>query len=370
MAGSSKSGGGEPGLVSVVIAAYNAARWLDRTLHSARRQTYSRLEILVVDDGSTDATPAVVAAHCQDDPRVRLFGISNSGVGAARNHGIAEARGEWIAPLDADDCWHPEKIARQVARMQAEGPGMPLVYCLSRSVDAEDRLLGPCPWWNVEGEAFEALLFRNFIGNASVPILRTADVRACGGYLTRRQQRGGQGCEDWDLALQLAARGPVGLVRDYLSDYRQLPDTMSLQTARMATSYRHAVARARAIRPETPPAVFQWSAGHFYGYLAMRAYIGGAYASAQECVLTAWKADSASWWCPALWRAFVVSSLALASDGRLTPQKVAASHREQLRTWTETKPLWWLFNAIEDRRWRRVMQPFHPEDHAEPPPLP
>src|SRR5579863_7666011 len=92
-------------LVTVVIPAYNAAHTIDETLRSARYQTHRNLEILVVDDGSKDATPEVVARHAVIDARIRLIVQENAGVAAARNRGIAEAKSDLIAPLDADDLW-------------------------------------------------------------------------------------------------------------------------------------------------------------------------------------------------------------------------------------------------------------------------
>jgi glycosyltransferase involved in cell wall biosynthesis len=100
--------------VTVVIPVYNGECFIDRTLASALAQTYDPLEVVVVDDGSTDRTPIIVEAAAARDNRIRLLRAQKSGVAAARNLGITEARGKLIAPLDADDLWHPEKIARQV----------------------------------------------------------------------------------------------------------------------------------------------------------------------------------------------------------------------------------------------------------------
>jgi glycosyltransferase involved in cell wall biosynthesis len=98
-------------LTSVVIPAYNAELFLERTLRSALRQTHSNLEVIVVDDGSTDKTRAIAAAAATTDDRVRIISVPNGGVAKARNIGIAEANGEFVAFLDADDLWHPTKIA-------------------------------------------------------------------------------------------------------------------------------------------------------------------------------------------------------------------------------------------------------------------
>ena len=106
-------------LVSVIIPAFNAGESLRETLESAARQSWQHLEIIIVDDGSTDQTARIAADFCAADERAKLISQSNHGVSAARNRGIAETRGAWIAPLDADDLWHPEKVERQLAAARA-----------------------------------------------------------------------------------------------------------------------------------------------------------------------------------------------------------------------------------------------------------
>ena len=102
----------KPPLVSCVVPVFNGERYLQETLESALGQTHAPLELIVSDDGSTDGTRAIVDSFGE---RVRYLHQPNSGHGAARNLGLSVARGELVAFLDADDLWHPEKIARQVA---------------------------------------------------------------------------------------------------------------------------------------------------------------------------------------------------------------------------------------------------------------
>jgi glycosyltransferase involved in cell wall biosynthesis len=100
-------------LVSVVIPAYNYAKYLAKTLDSVFAQTYRPIEVIVVDDGSTDNTAEIVRAY----PEVRYFYQSNQGVSVARNVGITAAQGEYIAFLDADDRWKPDKLSIQITYM-------------------------------------------------------------------------------------------------------------------------------------------------------------------------------------------------------------------------------------------------------------
>lgn len=108
--------------VSVVMPVYNAAAFVAEAIASVQAQTFRDWELLAVDDGSADTSREVVAAIAAADPRVRLIAAGrNEGPGPARNRGIAAARGRLVAFLDADDLWHPEKLARQIAFMDAGG---------------------------------------------------------------------------------------------------------------------------------------------------------------------------------------------------------------------------------------------------------
>src|SRR5438270_8611564 len=93
-------------IVSVIIPAWNAEETLKETLISVASQTHRSLEIIIIDDGSTDKTANIAADFCGSDCRARLIQKARGGLAAARNTGIDEANGSWIAPLDADDLWH------------------------------------------------------------------------------------------------------------------------------------------------------------------------------------------------------------------------------------------------------------------------
>jgi glycosyltransferase involved in cell wall biosynthesis len=103
-------------LISCILPVYNGERYLGEAIESILSQTYQSFEIIVVDDGSTDKTVEVVKSYGE---RLRYVRQANAGPAAARNHGIRLARGEFVAFQDADDVWHPEKLARQMARFAA-----------------------------------------------------------------------------------------------------------------------------------------------------------------------------------------------------------------------------------------------------------
>lgn len=255
-------------LVSVVIAAFNAAAFIEATCRSAMRQTWNALEIIVVDDGSTDGTDGLVAALAATDPRIRLIRQPNLGVAAARNRAIAAATGEFIAPLDADDLWDPTKIARQVERLQEAGPSAGMAYCWWAWIDVHDRLLDRSPSWRIEGRALERLVEVNFTGSASVPLYRRSALDQVGFYDPSLREKNSQGCEDWDLALRVAEHHEVVVVPSMLVGYRRRGDSMSAGCDTMWRSQDEVLTALAARQPSLPPAAFQRSTGQFALHLA------------------------------------------------------------------------------------------------------
>jgi glycosyltransferase involved in cell wall biosynthesis len=251
-------------LVSVLIPAHNAARTIGETLASASAQSHRDLEIIVVDDGSTDATAEIVRRAARGDARIVLLQQSNAGVAAARNAALAHAHGNFIAPLDADDLWHPDKIARQVHRLELAEPRVGVVYCWSVDIDdasiITDRRLDLDRF---EGDVYAALVLTNFVGNASVPLIRKSEIEKVGGWDPELRRRQAQGCEDWQLYLRLAEGTDYALEPAFLIGYRQASQAMSRQVASMQRSYQLVLAEARARHSDLPAALFRWSAAAF-----------------------------------------------------------------------------------------------------------
>jgi glycosyltransferase involved in cell wall biosynthesis len=198
--------------VSVVIPAYNSARYLEQAVDAALSQTGVSLEVVVIDDGSTDDTGAVLERF---GDRIRKVSQANGGPASARNHGARLAGGEWLAFLDADDDWAPNKLACQLARADDQ-TGLVYTDCIyfgdsGRVTERQSdglRLL--------EGDIFEELLLENFITLSSV-LIRKRDFDRLGGF---DESPPLIGVEDWDLWLRYAAVGKVGLCPDALTRYR------------------------------------------------------------------------------------------------------------------------------------------------------
>lgn len=225
----------EDTLVSVVVPVYNGERFIDQTLASALAQTYHPLEVVVVDDGSTDKTAAIVEAVAAHNSRVRFFRTHRTGVAAARNLGIKQARGTLIAPLDADDLWHPEKIARQLDVMRASSPKVGLVYCWSIDIDESDFVIST-PFRGkstAQGQVTAELAKGNFLENSSSPLIKRACLDAIGGYDSNLVPHG---AEDWKLYLALSEICEFAVVPEYLVGYRQSGGSLSRDVTPMERS--------------------------------------------------------------------------------------------------------------------------------------
>ena len=211
-------------MVSVVIPVWNGEATIERTLASALAQTLPDIEVLVINDGSTDGTAGRVRRFT--DPRVQLHDFENAGLAASRNRGIRLARGEFIAFLDADDLWLPAKLARQVVALR-EQPAAALAYGFSDCVDAHDRYIGHGSHLENSGRVYERLLFANFLDNGSTPLVRASALAASGVF-----DESLPAAEDWDLWLRLAWHYEVVCLPEVLTLYRVHGQSMSTNLPR------------------------------------------------------------------------------------------------------------------------------------------
>ncbi len=208
--------------VSVVIGAYNAERWIAETIASVLGQTWRDFELIVVDDGSTDATAEIVK-HC--GAPVRYLHQENKGQPAARNTGIRAAQGRYVAFVDADDLWHPEKLARQM-RLFEEDPLLAWCYTDAFLFASETGAIrGRAGQENAlhEGDVLRPLLLGNFILSPT-PVVRREVFDAVGSFNEDPVVRNG---EDWEMWLRIAERYPVRVLRRPLAKVRLHDQRMS-----------------------------------------------------------------------------------------------------------------------------------------------
>jgi glycosyltransferase involved in cell wall biosynthesis len=209
-------------LISVVIPCYNRARSIERAIHGVLLQSYPNLELIVVDDASTDASPEIVEAI--NDPRLRLIRHeTNTGAGAARNTGVAAAQGALIAFQDSDDNWFPEKLDVQMRHFCSLPEDYVAVFCTKiiygRSIDRGGRKTygirhascvpgpGEPP---KSGDLSQAFLSGNFMGPPTV-LLKAAAFNAAGGYDLRLRNN-----DDWDFHIRLSRIGCIGFIDEPL----------------------------------------------------------------------------------------------------------------------------------------------------------
>jgi glycosyltransferase involved in cell wall biosynthesis len=214
---------GAPELISVIMPARNVERFVVPAIQSALAQTYWPIEVIVVDDGSTDQTASQIERIARSDPRVTLLRSSRVGPSASRNLAIEHAKGQLVAPLDADDLWHPEKLARQCHLMGESPPSVGVVYCWSRGIDEFDRVIMPS--WNASpasGAVLPQIVVTGLLGNGSTPLIRRAAIEAIGGYDPELHVG-----EDWKFYIALAGECEFAVVPAYLTGYRFRPGSAS-----------------------------------------------------------------------------------------------------------------------------------------------
>jgi glycosyltransferase involved in cell wall biosynthesis len=230
--------------VSVVVPAFNAAATIEETLQSIAQQTYRNLDVIVVDDGSSDDTAMLVRRHGAHDPRFRVISQPNGGVASARNAGVRASRGEFIAFIDADDLWHPTKIAKQIAALLSGGPETALVYSPFRMIDSAGHVIGSPHKYGVNGWVLHRHFHTNLVGNGSALLIRKRVLEEFGGFDPWLRSQDAEGCEDLLLQLRIAEHYRFGEVSEYLVGYRRLPGNMSSNVDQMIRSGILAVSKA------------------------------------------------------------------------------------------------------------------------------
>jgi len=271
-------------LVSVVIPLHNGGETIERTLKTVLAQSWGCIEVVVVDDGSTDEGPGRMARVAAQDSRVRLLQQPNGGVAAARNHGASVARGDFLAFVDADDLWSPEKLELQMAAMREGGEGVGLVYTWSALIDAQDRIYSTEHQPQAEGWVLRDLCRGNFVGNGSSPLLRRAAFEAVGGYDASLRARGAQGCEDLMIYLRVAELYEFRVVRRFLTGYRVTHNNMSSDALRMLRSCELTLAGFRERYPQYAPEFAAHSRDMVY-WLMARALTTGPLRNAASLML-------------------------------------------------------------------------------------
>ena len=261
---------------SIVIPAYNVAATIRATVESALAQSFDNFEVIVVDDGSTDETPRILASI--NHPRLRVIRQANRGLAGARNGGIAAARGRYVGFLDGDDLWAPGKLAAHVAHLEAR-PQVGVSFSASRLIDDEDRPIGLNQSPKLRRIAPEHILRRNPVGNGSAPVIRRAALDAVAWRPQGETERDwwfdetfrqSEDIECW-MRIALLTRWRFEGLAVPLTLYRVNPGGLSADLRRQHETWERMMAKVREARPafaglnERPARAYQLR------YLARRA---------------------------------------------------------------------------------------------------
>lgn len=230
--------------VSVIIPSFNAMKYLPRTMKSVLSQSFNDAEIIVVNDGSTDDTERWVLSI--DDPRIKIITQENKGLAGARNTGILNSQGEFIAFLDADDIWEPTKLEKQVKALE-EDMSVSLVYTWVAYIDEQDNPTGRVIRNVAEGDVWADLTQRNIVESGSVAMVR----KNCFDEVGLFDQSLGSYVEDWDMWLRMSTKYRFKVLKEPLVYYRQVSSSASRNWEAMERSFRIVIDKAfNSVSPE------------------------------------------------------------------------------------------------------------------------
>lgn len=236
--------------LSVVIPAYDEAEsvaTLTAELKTVLEARGGQWEILFVDDGSRDGTADVVRRLMADDPRLRLIAQTNRGLAATRNEGVRAARGEFVAFVDHDDAWHAEKLAWQVAALEAH-PEAGVASCYSAVIAPDGTQLGWRLGGDANGDVYWQMLEWDAVSGGSVPLCRRTVLERAGFFDETLPMR-----SDWDMWIRLARLAPFVTVPRTLVGYARSPASASRQYERFAAAGVAILDRAARADPRITP---------------------------------------------------------------------------------------------------------------------
>ncbi|ATW04373.1 glycosyltransferase family 2 protein [Sphingorhabdus sp. YGSMI21] len=262
--------------ISIVMPVYNVEHYVTEAIESVLAQTFGNFELIIVDDGGSDSSVDICASYA--DPRIRIIAQPNRGLAGARNSGISAARGEYIALLDADDSWDPEKLALHKIHLD-NNPQVGVSYSGSRFMDSQGSLLRQAQRPKLENISAQDILTRNPVGNGSAPVIRKTALdsiafdhpdepgRACFFDESFRQS------EDIELWIRMALTGGFrfeGIV-GLLTNYRIVSGGLSANIAAQYDSWNRVMIKTMAYAPEFIARYGDEARSYQLRYLARRA---------------------------------------------------------------------------------------------------
>ena len=254
-----------PPSITVIIPCYNARETILATIQSACRQTVRDIEIIVVDDGSSDGSPAIIRALAASEARIRLVEQPNGGVSSARNAGINNARARFIALLDSDDLWAPDHLETHLRRMEME-PRLGVSFSPARFIDTSGAVIGQSQP-KLNGLTPADLLYGNPTTTCSTLVIRRSVFKDTGLFRTTMRHN-----EDQEWLFRVAMSGWI-LAGDSSPrvDYRTSPKGLASDLDGMLSGFKIMMQEARKLAPVLVSRNQTWATACMLRYLARRA---------------------------------------------------------------------------------------------------
>ncbi|MEH1967921.1 glycosyltransferase [Nostoc sp.] len=256
--------------ISVIIPVYNSEKTIKQTIQSVLNQTFSELELIVINDGSQDSTLEVIRQI--RDSRIKVFSYSNAGGNVSRNRGLHRAVGDFVSFLDADDLWTPDKLQSQLKALQ-ENVTAKVAYSWTDYIDINGQYLLSGQRIKLNGNAYENLLLNNFLENGSNPLICRKSLITLGGF-----DESLNAAQDWDMWLRLASKFDFICVPSVQILYRISANSVSSNLVRQEKSCLQVLERAYKERPSLRDATrttlkHSWniSLANLYKYLTCKA---------------------------------------------------------------------------------------------------
>jgi len=253
-------------LISVVIPVFNGEKTIKETIDSVLKQTFTDFELLVINDGSQDLTVEVVEKI--QDSRIQVYSYPNAGLAASRNRGIDRSTGEYIAFIDADDMWTPDKLEAQFNALKSH-PEAAVAYSWTDYIDEYSQFLGKGGHITVNGNIYPHLLLTDLLENGSNPLIRKQAFIEVGNF-----DESLRAAEDWDMLLRLAIRYHFIAVSSPQVLYRISSNSMSFNVLQQERESLKVIERAFNQAPESLQYLKKPSLANLYKYLTYKSLEG------------------------------------------------------------------------------------------------
>lgn len=267
--------------LSIVIPAYNVEKYIISAVRSALSQTISDLEVIVIDDGSTDETGS--SAGCIKDERLRIIRQQNAGLSAARNAGVQASKGKYVGFLDGDDIWFATKAEEHLKVMDSD-PGLGITFSHSAYLDETGQSTGQLLVSTIRHPRLKDMIVRNLVGNGSTPIIRRECLELAGPF-----DESLHALEDWEMWVRILGKTTfrAALIPLVLTGYRIRTSSMTMDIEKWTRDCEQAVGRFAPHLPEKEETIRASILAENYRITCRKALSAGHYDLAKRLMANA-----------------------------------------------------------------------------------